>query len=352
MFKSFETLIEFNSSIKILNIGKIIIICTLAPNFKKKINQWKLSGIIDIDTKYYYFCQSDIFAMDNWTQYKNIRLGELFEIEFPNFKETLKSHLPDNKIYLVDDLYNINFTCCEIIFAIKEFIAWIHIFNLSEDKIKIVFNNIKTKYGNFPYMTNELTSYKDGIANYIETFIKFMDTCPIPIKLKLNGRTANAYGFFAFSTPETKIFLKENNIYIPNLEYELKTLLISLKILVINKNDDLKKLWKWLYDLNFEMSEISSDDKIWAKYYLVLDKKDECEVSVIGNILIKILNIEDHSCLNEWLENPFCSHLEVLMNTFKDKGFTAYLNELEHVKYGGNNLGIICKNAIDKIFKN
>jgi hypothetical protein len=344
MFGSIKT-----SSMEIHFCGTLAIICTLAPNFKKGTKEWKLSGIIDFESKISIFCQSEIFAMDNWTLFEALSLGDLLEQVFPGFKDKLISHLPADKAHLGDDLYKVTFTCGEIVFAIKEIIALTQIFTLPEDKIIFVLDRIKNKDGAFPYLTSETRSYKDGIALYIETLVSFINSSPIPIKLKMNGRGATAYGFLSFASAETKKLLEDNGIVFQNLEDVLKSLLVALKVMVVSNNPVLQKLWKWLADNKFSKGEFSGDDKFWAKYYLSVPKDDLVEVSVLGDILIKICGLE-MTALNGWKEAPFSSCMDIISDTFKNKGIISYLEESSHVKKGADYLGIVCQSAEMQMF--
>ena len=347
MIKSFTQMFQVieTSSMKMLIFGKIAIICTLAPNFKKGIKQWKISGIVDFEARSYQFCQSDFFGMDNWTLFDGMALGDLLEKVFPGFKIKLISHLPADKSFVAEKLYQTTFTCGEIVFAIKEIIALTQIFTLPEDKIIFVLDSIKNKDGVFPYKTTETSTYKDGVAAYIENLINFINSSPIPIKLKMNGRGATAYGFFSFASDETKKIFETNGIVLPNFEEVLKSLLIALKIMVVSNNQTLQTLWTWLSDNEFTVSEISGDDKIWAKYYLSVPKDDLVEVSVLGDLLTKICGLE-MTALNGWIESPFSSNTDIIAETFKNKGFVSYLEETSFTKKGLDNLGIVCHAAM------
>lgn len=346
MFESIKT-----PSMEIRFCGMIAIISTYAPNFKKGTKEWKISGIIDFESKTSSFCQSEIFGMDNWTLFDALSLGDLLEQVFPGFKTKLISHLPTNKAHLGDNLYKVTFTCSEIVFAIKEIIAFTQIFTLPEDKIILVLNSIKNKDGAFPYATTDTSSYKDGVALYIENLVSFINSSPIPIKLKMNGRGATAYGFLSFASSETKKMLEDNGVVLPNLEDILKSLLVALKIMVVSNNTTLHTLWKWLADNKFNGSEISGDDKFWAKYYLAVPKDDLVEASVLGDLLIKICGLE-MTALNGWKEAPFSSSTGIICETFNNKGFISYLEESSHVKKGADYLGIVCTTAMMQMFTN
>jgi hypothetical protein len=327
--------------------GQVVIISTFAPDFKKKIDKWKISTIIDFDNKKCFGCQSDFMGVDNWTLFERLSLGDLLNQVFPNFKENLIYHLPVNKKFLANALYECTFTCGEIVFAIKEIIAFTQIFNLPNDKINFVFESIN-KDGIFPYKKTESSSYQDGIALYIENLIAFIKSSPIPIKLKMNGRSAISYGYFYLASDETKKYFKDNGVVIPDVLQVLKDLLASLKVMMVSHNPNIKKIWSWLYK-NTTVSEISADDKLWAKYYLSVNKDDKVEVSVLGDLLIKICGL-DMTALNGWIESPFSSHTDIISETFKDKGFVAHLEESSHVKIGEDYLGIVCHTAMKQMF--
>lgn len=342
----------YSKKVKILLIGSTIFIATLAPNFKemKKLNEiednliWKISSAIDLKEKVIVFCQSDICGFDNWTLFNTKILGNLLDNIMPDFKANLEKHLPENENNLIKELYDFNYNVAEIIFALKELIALNEIFKLEQEQIEQVLSKVVDKNGNNVYINN--CSYKEGIANEIKKLIKFLASDPLPLNMKMNGRSAYAYGNIEFSK-DMQIFIKESNIKISNLEEKLKEYLILLKINVVKNSPFLLELWSMFKD--FQIGEISQDDKFWAIFRAKESKNQISKVSIIGYLAMLFAGYTDLSAFNDWEITPFESNIELLNEIFKTKNFMAFLEEEKHVIRSCNYLGKICNVVMNSI---
>ena len=333
--------LDTNPNIIFYHSDNNTIIATLAPNFKDYTIQWKLSGILDFKKKCYSFCQSDFSFGDNWSiMKKKLRLGDILNKVYPDFLDLLKKHLPIEEQDLADKLYDVEYSCGEIIFGFKEFIALNKILRLSDEKRQYVFSLIN-KDGTFPYIPTEGT-YKNTVANTIKEFINMVKSAKKPIQLKLHGRSAICYKLLAFGSDDVKQALKDNGIEIFDVEDELKNLLVELKVQVIMDNKELQVIWKWFHDNGFKMIEISEDDEVWAAFHDINKKKNEATVgSILVHFITKFCDLPPDA-LNSWTVEPFAVEMEKINATFATKGFTEFLNEKIHTKSGKNYLGIVC----------
>jgi hypothetical protein len=340
--------LDTDPNIEFYHLDKMTIIATFAPNFKKGTPEWKISGIYDFKNKTYSGCQSDFLKFDNWSILDNkLRLGDILNKIYPDFLNILKEHLPIEEIDVADKLYDLQYSCGEIIFGSKDIIALNKILRLSDKKRQYVFSLIN-KDDIFPYIPTEGT-YKNTIANNIKEFIDLVESNPKPIKLKMHGRSAICFKLFAYGSNDIKQALKDNEIEIFDVEDELKKLLLELKIQVIMDDKKLHAIWKWMYDSEIKFNEISEDDVYWASYHDINKKKNELTVgSILVHFIIKFCDLSPTS-LNSWVDKPFSVEMDKISNIFATKGFTEFMSEKIYTKQGLNYLGILCDQANAKL---
>jgi len=345
--------------LRIFEYKRGLVLATLAPDFKVKgtfrdavmASKWKISGWFDVHPTSgdvnYLFCQGDPLKMDNWSETEVFKLGVVFEKAYPNFKSTLVAHLPIEKAYLVEELYEQNCTTCEIAFALKELIAYAHILECSEENIKTIFAAVTVKDKPNPYSDD----YKTGIVAFLENFINVLKNDPMPKKLKFDlGRNAAAYALIAFNK-EFKSVLDSMG-FVVNLEDELLRVLKCIKTHVVMENSFLKSVWDLIRQFNVKIGEISSDDKIWARKFLPkeLEKPETTNVSVLGWILMLLSGITDSDAVMTWDVVPFSGDVNTVildkLNTepsvidFMDKNMNA----------GQNRLGTLCQDICSTMY--
>lgn len=358
-------ILKDREDVKIHQFGKgQIFISTLAPNFKVHTEGpcWKISGMVDLINGTYKFCQSDAGGADNWTQVTVTILKELFAKVYPDFVQTFKTFLPDNKHHLFDDLFDQVVTCAEVVFALKEVMAFNQLLKavvekkMEESKLLEILHSLTFNDNDnvtYPYSG----SLEDAVSKVLEEIIKLLKSNPIPINLKKFGRKAYLYGYLAFSkNPEAK----EVAAIVNPMESELFATLVECKENIVSYNKKFLDFWKFCHKYDIRTIEVSSDDSFWGGWVIpdcVENPKPE-GVSVLGYSLALAtkLTVEETQTLKNWTKEPFTGEIMNKLETifsgsfnkkakntngefFQKEGFFELVSKGEFMKTGKNQLG-------------
>lgn len=336
-------LLKSRKDVKAFDLGNgQVIICTLAPNFKTMPEglSWKQSGFFDFINHVYYFCQSDPGGADNWTQYLCKILCDLLTKVYPDFVETFEYFFPENKRYLTYKLFDQTVSCSEIVFALKEIIAFYNLLKavidgkMSNEELTEILSSFTTKNGDdtiFPYSG----TLEETVVKVFEDIINLLQSNYVPADLKKNGRKAFAYGYFAFAkTPDAKTHASIIGV---SMEDKLVEMLVECKEIFVSLNENFRGVFEFCNKYEIDMMEVSTEDTTWGglvvpKELTKANPKPE-GVSVIGHMLALIagLNVEETQKLQNWSIEPFSGEImekiKIIGTNSSMKGFNDLIRD-------------------------
>jgi hypothetical protein len=359
----FIKLITSRKDVKCFDMGNgQVIISTLSPNFKNLSEglSWKPNVIVDFINRIYKFCQSDPAAADNWTQIICDIMRELLMKVYPDFSYTYYRFLPENKKYLIEELYNQIISCSEVIFSFKELIAFYNLLkaienkNMTRDEVTSILHSLGIKKDDeiiYPYNG----TLEESVVMVLEGIINLFKSNPVPAELKKHGRKAYAFGYFAFGkTEQAKEDASKLGV---NLEDELVKALVVCKTLIISQNENSLKLWKFLYENQFITMEVSINDETWGSVVvseeLTKENPKPDGVSVIGHLVALVggLTVDETQSLKNWAKEPFTGEFMEKIKTIgsHEDGFYDLVIKGGFTKPGKNRLSNVNNDVMENL---